>query len=131
MACRVRAAVVNVITAAARDASPAECCGVLIGRRDLVVGAVPTPNLSTDPNRFSIDPQAHIATRRRARARGLAVTGFFHSHPHSAPEPSETDADATYQGHLCAIVGVVDGEYELRLFRLTGGLFVPVPFTVE
>jgi hypothetical protein len=71
-----------------------------------------------DPNRFEIEPEAHITARRQARARGLAVLGFYHSHPHSSPEPSVTDLlEASYPDHLYLIVGLASHTPQIRLFR--------------
>jgi proteasome lid subunit RPN8/RPN11 len=106
-------------------ASPCECCGVLVGREGEILQAVEARNLADDPNRYFLDPRDHIEVRRRARASGLAVVGFYHSHPHSAARPSETDrAEATYPDHLYLIVG----EGDVRLFKLTNGNFVETPF---
>jgi len=102
----------------AEEAAPAECCGVLLGSGERIVEAVPARNRSDDPNRFEIDPRDHIAARRTARARGLQVVGFYHSHPHSAPIPSSTDiAEATYDGCLYLIVSLVSQPAE-RLYRM-------------
>ena len=109
----------------AESARPRECCGVLVGRDDEILQAFEARNLADDPNRYLLDPGDHIAIRRNARASGLAVVGFYHSHPHSAARPSATDrAEATYPDHLYLIVGAD----EVRLFRLTGGNFVEAHF---
>jgi proteasome lid subunit RPN8/RPN11 len=112
----------------ARDARPAECCGLLVGLGDAVQEAIRTGNIAADPNRFEIDPKDHIVARREARRRGLAVLGFYHSHPHSRAVPSETDRrEATYTGHVYVIVGFPGdqaGDIETRAFRLENGEFV-------
>jgi proteasome lid subunit RPN8/RPN11 len=71
-----------------------------------IVEAVRSVNLADDPLReFLIDPGVHIGTRRRARERGLAVVGFYHSHPRSTPAPSPTDLErASYDDHWYLIV---------------------------
>jgi proteasome lid subunit RPN8/RPN11 len=118
-------AALEAILSHAERANPRECCGVLVGREDEILQAVEARNLSEDPNRYLLDPADHIAIRRNARAAGLAVVGFYHSHPHSAALPSATDqAEAAYPGHLYLIVGVD----EVRLFRLALGNFVETPF---
>ena len=109
----------------AERAKPRECCGVLVGRNDDILQAIEARNLADDPDRYLLDPADHIAIRRNARAAGLAVVGFYHSHPHSAARPSATDqAEATYPDHFYLIVG----DDAVRLFRLTGGNFVEAPF---
>jgi proteasome lid subunit RPN8/RPN11 len=115
-------AVVESIVAHAKRESPNECCGLLVGSGEHVVEAVPARNLSEDPSRrFLLDPGDHIVARRAARDRGLAVVGFYHSHPKSKAWPSVRDIEeASYPDHLCAIVSL-DGEVELRVFELTPG----------
>ena len=118
------------IVAHAREAWPAECCGLLLGRGTAVAEAARTPNVSTDPNRFLVDPQAHIAARREARDRGIQVLGFYHSHPHSPPAPSVTDlAEASYPEYLSLIVSPATDQATIRLFRLVTGTFREIPFT--
>jgi proteasome lid subunit RPN8/RPN11 len=111
--------VIEEIAAHARDEIPRECCGVLIGNGAEIVEAVRTRNLSDDPNRYVLDPQGHIAARREARSRGLAVVGFYHSHPHSEPVPSVTDvAEAQYVECLYVIVRPLPAAAKVRMFRL-------------
>jgi proteasome lid subunit RPN8/RPN11 len=98
---------------------------VLVGREDEILQAFEARNLSDDPARYFLSPDDHIHIRRQARAAGLSVLGFYHSHPHSPARPSDTDrAEATYPDHLYLIVGMG----EVRLFRLSGGNFVETPF---
>jgi proteasome lid subunit RPN8/RPN11 len=95
----------------------------------VIAEAVRTPNTSDDPNRFFIEPEAHIAARRQARERGLAVVGFYHSHPHSPPVPSATDlAEASYPDHLYLIVSPARERAQIRIFRLVSGNFLETPF---
>ena len=49
-----------------------------------------------------------------ARVRGLALVGFWHSHPSGVARPSPADAAAAWPGSLHAIV-TPDGA--LRFFR--------------
>lgn len=115
---RCSQAVIAAVKAHAQSAAPSECCGVLLGSADYIADAVPARNLSSDPNRFVIDPPDHIAARRHARERALDVVGFYHSHPHSEPAPSPTDiAEVTYDGCLYLIVSLVS-EPAVRLFRM-------------
>jgi proteasome lid subunit RPN8/RPN11 len=120
----VRRAVLDAVIAHARDAAPAECCGLLLGTIDAVIESRRARNLATDPNRFLIDPGDHIDARREARRRGVDVVGFYHSHPHSAAVPSERDlAEASYPDCLYLILGLVGEQTESRLYRLEAGDF--------
>ena len=117
-------AVRDAVVAHAREAAPAECCGMLVGSPGAITSAVRARNLSDHPSRFLIDPKDHIQARRDARAAGLDVIGFYHSHPHSAAAPSATDAaEAAYPNHLYLIVGLKGEAADLRLYRFTGETF--------
>jgi proteasome lid subunit RPN8/RPN11 len=120
----VRRAALDAIILHARDAAPAECCGLLLGTADSIADARRARNLATNPNRFLIDPKDHIDARRDARSLDLDVVGFYHSHPHSAPVPSATDlAEASYPDHLYLIVGLAGTRTEVRLYRLEASVF--------
>lgn len=121
--CTMARSVLNAIVAHARTAAPAECCGVLVGSEGTVFDAVPARNLSDRPaTRYVLDPRTHFETQRHARARQLAVVGFYHSHPASDPEPSETDvAEAAYPGALYLIVGLAQAHPRVRAFAFVDG----------
>ena len=122
----------ETIAAHAREALPAECCGVLLGTVHKIVEAVRTRNLSEDPNRYGLDPKGHIDARRAARTRGLEVVGFYHSHAHSEPEPSIADlAEATYPGHLYVIVRPRADGANVRVFRFEKEGFLEVGWTTR
>jgi proteasome lid subunit RPN8/RPN11 len=128
----VRRGALEVLVSHARETVPAECCGVLLGAPAVVMEARPARNLATDPNRFLIDPKDHIDARREARAHGLDVVGFYHSHPRSAAVPSPTDLEeASYPDHLYLIVGLASAQPEIRLYRLTAGTYVELTFNFE
>jgi desampylase len=129
---RVSRAALAGIVAHARSAKPAECCGLLIGTGTAVTASVPARNLADLPTRFLIDPQDHISAIREARRLGLAVLGFYHSHPHSAAVPSETDREeASYPDHLYLIASLANEPPEIRLFRFADGNFLEVPFVTQ
>lgn len=128
---RISRATIDDIVAHARESAPGECCGLLLGQDDdAIVQSVRAANIAADPTRrFEIDPQDHIDARRAARGRGLAVLGFYHSHPRSSAEPSPTDlAEATYPDHLYLIVSLARGAPDLGLFRLESGNFQATAF---
>ncbi len=122
---------------------PAECCGVLVGTDDEIVEAVRIRNVAHEPTRYLLDPKGHIDAQRVARERGLGVVGFYHSHPHSSPEPSPTDlAEASYPDDVYLIVslraddaaGTEEGgsehTAEARLFRMGNGVSTEVTLVV-
>jgi proteasome lid subunit RPN8/RPN11 len=129
---RISSSAREAIVRHAAAARPRECCGVLLGRGDDIIEAVAARNLADDPNRFLVDPKAHIDARRDGRARGLEVVGFYHSHPHSGALPSVTDlAEAAYPELLYLIVSVDREPAEVRAFRLGRGNFDEIPLVTE
>jgi proteasome lid subunit RPN8/RPN11 len=129
--CKLSQAVLDAVVAHARRAAPGECCGMLLGSTNRIVDAVPARNLSGDPNRFLIDPEDHIAARRLARARGINLVGFYHSHPHSDAYPSATDvAEASYPDCVYLIVTLMR-EPAARLFRMNGDAAQELTLEIE
>jgi proteasome lid subunit RPN8/RPN11 len=126
----MRAAALDAVVRHARERSPQECCGLLLGRGVEIVEAVRARNIADDPvRRFLIDPRDHIAARRTARRSGVDLIGFYHSHPSSPAEPSATDLEElTYPGHLYLIVSLRAEPAELGLFLLDVGNFRRVDF---
>lgn len=105
---------------------------MLIARNGDIVEAVPTRNVAEDPaRRYEIAAVDHFDQIRRCRFAGLAVVGGYHSHPHAAAEPSETDVAQAFANFLFVIAGPVDAAplnirgYELRDERLR-----PVPLEI-
>lgn len=105
---------------------PHECCGFLVGTSDsdsavTLARTVPAANTRGDSphNRFEIDPGELVKTDRAARADGLGVVGFYHSHPDTPAVPSEFDREHAWPGYCYVIVSVRGGEPgEMRNWRL-------------
>jgi len=106
----------------AYDGESAEVCGVLAGTHgeaETTVEAVyPAENAADTPEiRYYIDPDEQFGIVEEIEAAGLAVAGFYHSHPAGPPRPSDTDADrATWPGLSYAIVAL-DGYPYLGSWR--------------
>ncbi len=80
------------ILSEAAAATPAECCGLLLGEGDHVIAIRAAANVAADPvRRFEIDPAVLIAAERETRRGGQALVGYYHSHPEGSAEPSATD----------------------------------------
>jgi proteasome lid subunit RPN8/RPN11 len=116
---------------AARD-YPSECCGMILGTVDddakHVREIVPLTNLRHDAkraqellplaepgreserNRFLIDPHEQLRVEKDARARGLDVLGYYHSHPDHPARPSSYDREHAWPWYSYVIVSVERGE---------------------
>src|SRR5262249_34670673 len=126
---RIKNTALEAIVEHARTVAPAECCGLLLGRADEIVEAVRARNIAQQPaTQVLIDPKDHIDGRRDARRRGLDVVGFYHSHPQSPAEPSETDrAEASYADHLYMIVSLASEPPTVSVFAFERGNFRALP----
>ena len=90
---------------------PDEACGVLIGvshpSGDVRVDEVTRGrNLRSDRarDRYELDPGAIVEAERAARARGLDVVGFWHSHPDHPARPSDFDTERAWPDYVYVIV---------------------------
>lgn len=114
---------------------PDEACGVMIGRelpgvradaanatRTEVTRLVLADNAREDSrhNRYVIPPEAVLAAEKAARAEGLGVIGYFHSHPDHPARPSEFDREHAWPGLSYLIVSIRGGKSEdVRSWRLS------------
>jgi proteasome lid subunit RPN8/RPN11 len=115
------------IQAHGEAAYPEECCGVLIGRDGggalpaIVERVLAAENERTESrhNRYVISPQSLLKAQRDARAAGLDVVGYYHSHPDHPARPSEFDREHAWPGTSYVIVSVRQGKaVDCRSFRL-------------
>jgi desampylase len=104
----------------ARAEAPNECCGLLIGRGDLIDESVRSRNLDERPaTRYEVDPAVHVAAIGRLRGTDRAVIGCYHSHPSSPPVPSASDvAEAWYPDFIWIIVSLQMAEPEVAGYRI-------------
>ena len=124
--------VIDDLVAHARADAPHECCGLLIGDRREVNASMRARNREAGPTRYLIDPEDHFAAIHAARTAGKRVVGAYHSHPQSAPVPSEADiAEATGgSDFLYVIVSLSQPAGEIKAYRIVRGSLVPVAYDV-
>lgn len=107
----------NKLKKAAVDAYPEECCGLLVGTKNVgnqlrttrVTCVVPTVNLLETDNlclrdRFWIDPKARIALTRFLRGSQEEIVGHYHSHPNGQNTPSCTDLSMVFEPNLIWVI---------------------------
>lgn len=114
---------VDEMCAHAREANPAECCGLIGGRQDGRVRSVyRLSNVAIDPLvGYEAAPEELFAAQRRMRERGEQLLGIYHSHPRaSEPVPSERDVRlAYYPSAIYFIIGLSANSATLRAFRIS------------
>ncbi len=114
---------VDEICAHAREANPAECCGLIGGQDPARARSVyRLNNIAADPLvAYEAAPEELFAAQRLMRERGEQLLGIYHSHPRSRdPLPSETDVRlAYYPSAVYFIIGLSAGCAQLRAFRIS------------
>lgn len=119
----------ETMRAQARAAYPCECCGALLGwLRDgdgaasrQVVHPVPLANAwdGAQERRYLIGSGTMLELERQAERDGLALVGFYHSHPDHAPTPSAFDREHAWPWYTYVIVAVrPDAVGPVRAWRL-------------
>lgn len=113
--------VVSKINGHGAETYPHECCGALLGR-DLdpasasdpsreVTALHPLVNRRDDSprNRFSVTSEDVLEAEKAARAKGIDVVGWYHSHPDHPAQPSDFDRDHAWPWYSYVIVSVMAG----------------------
>jgi proteasome lid subunit RPN8/RPN11 len=110
------------ILAYAKEAAPAECCGLIGGEDGRASSLYPMRNVAANPHvAYEAAPEDLFAAQRLMRERGEALLAIYHSHPRSAePVPSETDVRlAYYPQAVYFIVGLAGPQPVIRAFRIS------------
>ncbi len=127
---------VQAIRAHARETYPDECCGFLVVRADQPETAprrVVTVERAQNEfdgerrRRFVIRPEELLGVEGRLAGQGLAVGGFYHSHPDHPAVPSEFDRDHAWPWYSYLVLGITETtEGPLEAFELDpdSGTFV-------
>jgi [CysO sulfur-carrier protein]-S-L-cysteine hydrolase len=108
------------LIAHAREEAPNECCGYLRAAGDSVQEVKRAENVRSSPYGYELDPKSLLAANE-LDDEGFEV-GIYHSHPRSAPEPSQTDINlATYPHWTYLIVSLAGDEPLVRGWRIEDG----------
>ena len=108
-----------------------EACGVLLGRENEILAGRPVRNLAGAPDRFDADPLQLARIEKRARAAGLQVLGYYHSHPNAAPLPSHADRQCGPWPDLPPYLHlIVSPQHGWKLYNMQAGRWSPVAVEV-
>ncbi len=116
---------------------PNEACGILLGPPaqgpDLqITEAVLAPNVhqGDQTKHYEIDVQLLIDTQRNARARGLAILAYFHSHPNLAAYFSPTDLALAHPHSTHLVLSLQNGAFHhARAFRVHENQALEIPLS--
>lgn len=120
----IEAEVLTGMIEAARAALPNECCGFLAGIKVGDVGRItrllPLVNDRPTPSTFFTEPRSVLAAFRILREEHLELLAIYHSHPTSAPVPSQFDLRGNTYGPTIAwaIVSLAEATPEVRFWWL-------------
>lgn len=122
---KLRRAHVEEMSAHAREANPAECCGWIGGSDDGRTSSVyRLRNVAADPLvAYEAAAEDLFAAQKSMRQRGEQLLAIYHSHPRaSEPVPSVTDVRlAYYPLAVYFIIGLSGASAVLRAFRINKG----------
>jgi [CysO sulfur-carrier protein]-S-L-cysteine hydrolase len=111
------------IFAYAKEAAPAECCGLIGGTEEGTARNIYSlRNVAADKIvSYEAAPEDLFAAQRQMRECGEQLLGIYHSHPLSVePSPSETDVrQAYYPRAVYFIVGLAGPQPVIRAFRIS------------
>lgn len=112
---KIEQGVLDAVRAHAAEGYPYEICGILAGPRGgrRVTESHRVTNTLVPPEarrRYLMDPRDQLRIERDLDARGMALLGYYHSHPDSPARASVTDAGASWAGPGYLIVSCAGGE---------------------
>ncbi|MGI8429768.1 MAG: Mov34/MPN/PAD-1 family protein [Solirubrobacteraceae bacterium] len=116
----------------ARAQAPNECCGMVAARGDQAIEVHRATNAAASPLRYEIDGAEQFRIQMQIEDADLDLGAIYHSHTRSAPYPSQTDINlAFYPDTLCVIVGLANGDPEVRAFTIRDGQVTDAELIVE
>ena len=130
----------EAIRAHGRETYPEECCGALLGTledgrtRVARIERMANARESERRRRYTIDPLDYLRVEKLADAQGLALIGFYHSHPDHPAAPSEYDREhaLTFFHYLVlAVASGEPGELTAWVFSEDRGTLENEPLAVE
>lgn len=130
----------EAIRAHGRQTYPEECCGALLGTledgrtRVARIERMANARENERRRRYTIDPLEYLRVEKLADAQGLALIGFYHSHPDHPAAPSEYDREHALTFFHYLVQAVASGEPgELTAWVLSEdrGTLENEPLTVE
>ena len=129
---RISRELLDEIIAHARADAPDECCGMIASRDGVAVAVHRARNAAASRFRYEIDGMEQYKIQSAIEDAGLDLGAIYHSHTRSAPLPSETDINlAFYPDALYVIVGLADGEPDVRAWTIRDGQVSEAPLEIE
>lgn len=129
---RIRRELLEEIVAHARADAPNECCGMVAAKDGEAVQVFRAENAAASPLRYEIDGKDQYRIQMAIEDSGWELGAIYHSHTRSAPYPSQTDINlAFYPEALYLIVGIANGDADVRAFRIVDSQVEAVALSVD
>jgi proteasome lid subunit RPN8/RPN11 len=116
---RMKSAHWDEMVAHARESAPNECCGYAWARDGGMQELFRSENLRSSPYGYELDAKSLLAANR-LDDEGYQVA-IYHSHPRSPAEPSQTDINLAYYPHWTYLIVSLEGEPEIRAWKIADG----------
>jgi len=113
------------IESQARFVLPDEACGLMASDAAGMLRMVyPLTNVDRSTHSFRIDPDEHWGALRHAERNGWSICGSFHSHPTSAPVPSQADIHGALDPDWIHLIAgpVAPGPIDVAAYRIVDGM---------
>lgn len=124
--------VFDAMVAAARQAAPLEACGLLGGRHGHATEFCELRNADASGEHYRMLPEEQLAAVKGFRAKGLAMTAIWHSHPATPARMSNEDLRLAYTPDVVYIILSLAAapQPEIRGFMVEEGTPCPVAIAV-
>ncbi|HEY6330483.1 MAG TPA: M67 family metallopeptidase [Blastocatellia bacterium] len=124
--------VAAAIAAAAKNASPEECCGLVGGSNGVVTHAYSLRNESPRPEtRYFASPEDLLGAMRAIREAGQTLMGIYHSHPRTSAYPSASDVEMAFYPEAVYFIMSLGTCSELRAFKINGDGVQEVDISIQ
>jgi proteasome lid subunit RPN8/RPN11 len=117
------------VVAHARDDAPNECCGYMRMDDGSVAETFRARNLRESPYGYELDSRSLFAVNELDdHGHGVAI---YHSHPRSAPNPSQTDINLAHYPHWLYLIVSLEDEPVVKAWRIADGRVEEEPIELE
>ena len=117
---QIKKPVLEAMVRHAQEELPLECCGLLMGQREVITLHQPMRNALESSVRYAMEPRELFQFFKNLRAANQKHLGIYHSHPASEAYPSETDVrESFYPDCAYFIVSLQNsGSPQVRAFQI-------------
>ena len=130
---RMTRAQAQVLVQEARAATPAECCGLLIGVAGRVRESLSLSNVAARPAvEYEAEPNELLRALLDIEAHSLELLALYHSHPAGGTLPSARDIrEASYPQAAQLIIGLGNRRVEMAAWRIEAGAVTALPLLID